>query len=289
MDHADVRYLESKLTVDERARSRRVVERLLAELPDGPTVLDAGAGTGATLRLLLELGVRDGTYRGVDRSEALVEHARRALPADLAGEYEVRRWDDVAGDDGEGREGFEVGRFEARFEVGDALDLPDGSADLVVAQALLDLVPIVVAVDRIEGALRPGGLAYLPITFDGVSVFLPDHPDDGVVVDAYHAAIDEQPGRNSRAGRRLIELLGERDGELLAVGASDWIVRPRGDGYPADEAYFLGRILDFVEEGVAGRGVDANDWLAERRGQLDAADLAYVAHGYDLLYRAPGP
>ena len=288
MDHADVRYLESKRTVDERARSRRVVERLLAELPDGPTVLDAGAGTGTTLRLLLQWGVRDGAYRGVDRSEALVEHARRTLPADLAGEYEVRRGEDGAGDDEEVGEGFEVGGIGARFEVGDALDLPDGSADLVVAQALLDLVPIVEAVDRIEGALRPGGLAYLPITFDGVSVFLPDHPDDGAVVDAY-AAIDEQPGRNSRAGRRLIELLGERDGELLAVGASDWIVRPRGDGYPADEAYFLGRILDFVEEGVVGRGVEANDWLAERRRQLDAAELAYVAHGYDLLYRAPEP
>jgi len=289
MDHADVRYLESKLTVDERARSRRVVERLLAELPDGPTVLDVGAGTGATLRLLLEWGVRDGAYRGVDRSEALVEHAIGALPGDLAGEYEVQRGEDGAGDDGDGGEGFEVGGIEARFEVGDALDLPDGSADLVVAQALLDLVPVVEAMDRIEGALRPGGLAYLPITFDGVSVFLPDHPDDGVVVDAYHAAIEEQPGRNSRAGRRLISHLGDRDGELLAVGASDWIVRPRGDGYPADEAYFLGRILDFVEEGVVGSGVDANDWLAERRRQLDAADLAYVAHGYDLLYRAPEP
>ena len=297
MDHADVRYLESKRTVDERARSRRVVERLLAELPDDPSILDVGAGTGATLRLLLVLGVRDGTYLGLDRSGALVEHARRTLPEELEDEYEVRRGvddevrrgEDGASDGGAGGEGFEVGGIQARFEVGDALHLPDGSWDLVVAQALLDLVPIAEAVDRIEGALRAGGLAYLPITFDGVSVFLPEHPDDGAVVDAYHAAIDERPGRDSRAGRRLIEHLGERDGELLAVDASDWVVRPREDGYPADEASFLGRILDFVEDGLSGGPVDAGDWLAERRRQLDAAELAYVAHGYDLLYRAPEP
>jgi SAM-dependent methyltransferase len=247
-------------------------------------VRDVGAGAGATLRLVLDLGIREGTYRGVDRSRALVEHASRALPDDLRGEYDVT---DHAGGAGGRREGFEVEDFAASFEVGDILELSDGAADLVVGQALVDLVPIEDAMAAIERALRPGGLAYLPITFDGVSVFLPAHHEDGAVVEGYHAAIDDEPGRDSRAGRRLIEHLGERDGELLAVGASDWIVRPRGAGYPANEAYFLGRILDFVEEGLSGRGVDADDWLAERRRQLDSAELSYVAHGYDLLYRAP--
>lgn len=277
MDGADVRYLESKRSVDRRARSGRVRERLLAELPVAPTVVDAGAGTGSTLRDLLAWGVDGGTYRGIDRSAALVEHARSALPDALAEDHDVSRTDD----------GFTVGGLSVRFETGDVRELEAGDADLVVAQALLDLVPVDGAMDAIERALRPRGLAYLPITFDGVSVFLPAHPDDRAVVDAYHAAIDGRPGRDSRAGRRLLGHLPRRGGDLLAAGASDWIVRPGGDGYPADEAHFLGCVLGFVEEALSGGGVDASDWLAERRRQLEAGTLTYVAHNYDLLYRAP--
>ena len=215
--------------------------------------------------------------RGVDRSASLVEHARETLPGALDESYDVERFE----------EGFAVDGAPADFEAGDVLALQSGDADLVVAQALLDLVPPGEAMDAIERALRPGGLAYLPITFDGVSLFVPGHPDDGAVVDAYHAAIDRRAGRDSRAGRRLLGHLGGRAGELLAVDASDWVVRPDGDGYPADEAYFLGCVLGFVEDALAGAEVDAADWLADRRAQLEAAELCYVAHGYDFLYRAP--
>lgn len=277
MDHADVEYLESKRTVDGRARSRRVRDRLLSELPEAPSVVDAGAGTGAMLRELLAWDVRPGSYLGIDRSEALVEHTRRTLPRELDGEFVVARTPD----------GFEVDGVDVRFETGDALDLPAGSADLVVAQALLDLVPIEAATDAICGALRPGGLAYLPITFDGVSLFLPEHPDDRSVVDAYHAAIDDEPGRDSRAGRRLLDHLRGRPGTLLAVDASDWIVHPREGAYPADEAAFLDHVLGFVGDALDGRAVDADAWLSERREQLAEGELSYVAHGYDFLFRSP--
>jgi len=56
MSHANVRYLEAKRTVDDRALSDRVRERLLAALPAAPTVLDAGCGTGAMLQRLHEWG-----------------------------------------------------------------------------------------------------------------------------------------------------------------------------------------------------------------------------------------
>jgi len=277
MEHADVRYLESKRSVDQRARSRLVRDHLLAELADSPAVLDLGAGTGAALRALLDWGVHDGTYVGIDRAEGLIEWCSDRLPAAFESAYAVEPTE----------RGFRVESLDARFAVGDVLDPPDDPVDLVVAQALLDLVPIPAAMEAIDEVLQPGGVAYLPITFDGVSVFQPGHPDDGAVVDAYHAAIDGEPGRSSRAGRELIEHLHGRPGELLAVAASDWIVRPRQGEYPAEEAHFLASVLGFVERTLADRDVDATGWLAERRRQLDAGELTYLAHNYDLLYRAP--
>lgn len=105
---------------------------------------------------------------------------------------------------------------------------------------------------------------------------------------AYHRAIDAEPGRDSRAGRHLAGRLRARDGTLLEMAAADWIVRPRSDGYPHDERYFLRQILQFVEEALESRPVDGDEeWLSTRRRQLARGELTYVAHGYDLLYRTP--
>jgi hypothetical protein len=44
----------------------------------------------------------------------------------------------------------------------------------------------------------------------------------------------------------------------------------------------LGFVADAIEEVPGG-----DDWLATRRAQLAAGELTFVAHGYDLLWRAP--
>jgi len=264
----DGRYLEAKRTVDDRAIDRRVRDRMLDELPDAPRIVEAGTGTGVTVRRLLDWGVTAGEYRGIDRDADAVELARERRAAECGGEPTER--------------GFRVDDLHVRFEQGDALTVGDDSADLVVAQALLDLVPVDDALDAFSRALGPGGLVYAPITFDGETVFQPDHPADDAVVAAYHDAIDAEPGRDARAGRHLLNRCRERDGDLLAVGASDWVVYPP---YPADERYFLATILDFVADAVEA---EADDWIDARRRQLDDGRLSYVAHGYDVLYRPDG-
>jgi SAM-dependent methyltransferase len=273
MDGADPRYLDAKRTVDARARDRRVRDRLLAELPAEPTVVEAGAGTGVTVDLLAEWGVDGGRYRGVDRSPEVLATARERL----RGAEGVTETD----------EGFRVGERDVRFERGDALTaLPGADADLLVAQAFLDLVPLSEAFDAAAAALAPGGLLYAPITFDGGTYFQPDHPDDEAITAAYHDHIDAQPGRDARAGRHAIDALHRRPGTLLAVGASDWVVRPHSGEYPADERFFLETILGFVESAV-GDHPAAAEWLRTRRAQLSAGELTYVAHQCDLLYRVP--
>jgi len=279
MSHADVRYLEAKRSVDDRALSPDVRERLLAELPDSPTILDAGCGTGGMLQRLWAWGVTAGRYRGVDRSERVVAFAREERPR-------ILRWHGAAVDTA-GPE-TTVDDLSVRFETGDAFEVFSDSADadLFVAAAFADLVPVDRLVDLAEAVLRPGGLAYVPITFDAGTVFVPEHPADDAVERAYHRAIDAEPGRDVRAGRRLAGTMQARDGDLLAMDTSDWVVRPADGSYPADEAAFLDRILGFVERALAETGVEGfEDWLATRRTQLDAAELTYVTHQYDLLYR----
>ena len=312
MDHAEPRYLEAKRSVDRRALSRRVRAAMLAGLPRAPRVLEAGCGTGVTVPRLMSWGVTEFDYLGIDRDPRAVAFARDIRPKELR----YRGYDAV-----DTRRG---GRIEAprdtrtieatfAFETGDALELlpkrasgrrVDGwraderGVDLVVAGAFLDVVPLEQTIEAIESALAPGGLAYLPITFDGGTLFAPEHPLDDAVERAYHDAIDAVEGRNSRAGRAALSLLDACDGTLLAANTSDWIVRPQSGaagGYPEDERWFLDRILSFVDGAVDPSTsvvpeldrVGFDDWLETRRRQLAASELTYIAHQYDLLYRAP--
>jgi hypothetical protein len=73
--------------------------------------------------------------------------------------------------------------------------------------------------------------------------------------------------------------------EILASGRSDWILRPLpGSGYTGDEAYFLQHILRFFEGSCAGVSGLA-EWLAERRGQVQAGELVFFAHQVDFLVK----
>lgn len=286
-DHARPRYLTAKLSVDDRARDRRVLARLLDALPDRPRVGEAGCGTGLSVPTLDEWGVTPRSYQGVDTDPDIVAFARWLVPRVLR----RRGLDAVETPAGCRVDGPEGDPTTVAFDVGDALwTLPDAAPaagfDLVLAQSFLDLVPVDRALDAFARAVGRDGLVYAPLTFDGETIFLPEHPADERVLRAFHAAIDATPGRDSRAGRHLLDRLRERGARVEAAAASDWIVRPSLDGgYPADEAYFLACILGFVAEAVA----DVEDgWLETRRRQLRAGELTYVAHGYDLLWRPAG-
>lgn len=282
--HARRRYLTAKRSVDARARDRRIRRKLLRALPDHPRVVEAGCGVGLSVPTLYEWGVTPSSYRGVDTDAGIVAFARHLVPRVLRrGGY------GAVGTP----EGCRVDGSDIVFEAGDALRrLPaaesggpdaDAGADLLLAQSFLDLVPLGTALDAAERALSPGGLAYAPITFDGVTAFLPEHPADGRVVEVFHRDIDSTPGRDVRAGRHLLERLRERGDRVHAVGASDWIVRPVDGRYRADEQYFLACILGFVADALADVE-GGEEWLENRRRQLVAGELTYVAHGYDVLW-----
>ena len=278
MNHARIRYLSSKHSVDERSRSRRVSDLLFESLPTEPAVGEAGAGTGTTVPWLLENGVTAGSYRGIDLSPTVVAHAQSTQPAILR-----RRGYDAV----DHETGGAVNAFQFEFTVGDALELlGEQTYDIVIAQQFMDLVALDRAVDTLTAAVGDGGLVYCPLTFDGVTLFQPDHPADDRVQRAYHEEINSSADRDARAGRHLIDEFSGRAGSLLAVDASDAVVHPRSGGYPDDEHYFLNCLLEFVEASVSVETVpEVTDWLSTRRDQLADGCLSYVGHRYDFLYR----
>jgi SAM-dependent methyltransferase len=286
------RYLAAKRTVDDRALNRPVLDELRRLLPgDAPRVLEIGAGLGTMVARLLDWQVlRAGEYTLLDVDPQLLRDSRSWL-ADWAAARGLAH--ELLPD------GLQLGELRVRLveaELGSYLEAGHGQpADVLVAHAFLDVVDVPAVLPGLLRLLVPGGAWWFTVTFDGDSVFQPDHPRDDDVLGAYHASMDDRvrygrPAGESRAGRHLFHHLRAAGAPALAAGASDWVVHPGPDGrYPADEAVFLEHILQTVHDALTDRVDPAllEDWVAVRRRQLADGELLYVAHQLDFAGRAP--
>lgn len=300
------RYLDSKRTVDRRARNRRVADAFRRTIDgfDEPVELcEVGAGTGAMVETVLEWTAgTEVRYTAIDADRTLIEAATDGV-VDRATErgYSPDRSDETGRPGGTVRIDRDGAAFEVEFRAEDAiahLADRDGTYDAVVAQAFLDLTDVQAALEGITAGLRSGGVAYFPITFDGVTALLP--PVDPELEDRierrFHRRMDatEKVGGetgDSNAGRHLLTAVPATGGRVVAAGGSDWVVRPTDGGYEADEAYFLHHIVDTVESALAAdRTIDAGRlrvWAESRHEQVAAAELVYLAHQLDVLARWP--
>lgn len=270
----NVEYLKAKQTVDRRSYHERTRKEFLAHLPESPNIFEAGAGTGVMARRLTNWEISKGSYVGVDQFEPAIEYAR-----------EQGSKNDI--------ELGQSNQFEAEFHTEDALDanaikeLADVPFDAVIAQQFMDLVEISEAMNVFEQLTKQGGLIYLPLTFDGVSIFRPAHPADIDVLSAYHESMDDNVGQHSQTGRMLIDELTQRSGRLLSVGGSDAVIHPVDGSYPDNEKQVINQILEYIERSVSSDDVPGcNNWIQTRRKQLSAGNLTYIAHRYDILYES---
>jgi hypothetical protein len=101
-----------------------------------------------------------------------------------------------------------------------------------------------------------------------------------------------QGGRagHSQTGRRLLGALGRHGGDILAAGSSDWVVWPTTEGaYPSGEAHFLEQVLETMHLALASHPDLDKDrweaWLGQRRAQLKAGKLIFIAHQLDVCGR----
>jgi SAM-dependent methyltransferase len=293
------RYLAAKTTVDDRALNQPVLAELRRLMPAGaPRVLEVGAGLGTMVARLMDWGVvGTGEYILLDADRSLLDDSRRWL-RDWAAARGLRS--DLLSD------GLHVGDLRVRLEhaeLGGYLEAAHGAqgvpADVLIANAVLDLVDVPAILPGLLRLLVPGGVYWFTINYDGESIFEPGHPHDDQVMRAYHRDMDERvrygrPAGESRTGRRLFRYLRDAGAPALAAGSSDWVVSAGPDGnYPGDEAHFLRSILSTIQGALRSRPdwvepADLASWLAVRGRQLAAGELVYIAHQLDFVGRAPG-
>ena len=265
------RYLAAKTTVDDRALSQHVLAELRRLVPAGaPRVLEVGAGLGTMVARLVDWGVvTAGEYTMLDTDQQLLDGSRQWLRGWAAARG--LRCDPLP-------DGLLVGDLRVRLvhaELGSYLETPhEAPADVLIANAVLDLVDVPAILPALLRLLVPGGAYWFTINYDGESTFEPGHPCDGQVMTAYHRDMDERIryglAGESQTGRHLFHHLRAAGAPALAAGPSDWVVHAGPDGtYTGDEAHFVQSILDTIGDALGGRPdrvkpADLADWMGER-------------------------
>lgn len=168
--------------------------------------------------------------------------------------------------------------------------------DLLIAHAFLDLIDVASTLPDLLALLAPGALFYFSLNFDGLTLLEPpiDKDLDDTIQTLYHSTMDERrrdgkPSGDSRTGRHLFSHLENAGAQVLAAGASDWVVHSQRGKYPGDEAYFLHFIVHTIYQSLADHpaldGDRFHSWAVERHAQIERGELVYVAHQLDILGR----
>jgi hypothetical protein len=300
------RYLLAKQSVDDRALNRVVLSELQSALAIWPAgekmqIVEVGAGIGTMLTRLLHWDILPANidYTLVDEMAENISFSQEWLP-----EWAAQNGFDIEtlGADIRLYASKSAGpsAITIRFVQADVFDFIHAQArsryDVLVAHAFLDLLPMPDSLVSLFSLLKPGGLAWLTVNFDGVTSLEPaiDSELDALIERLYHQSMDSRPsGGDSQSGRHLFGHLEQAGAEIVSAGASDWVVCPLKGQYPAEEAYFLHFILHFFEKSLAGHPelnpARFTDWLAQRRMQIENGKLFYIAHQMDFLARQKQP
>jgi SAM-dependent methyltransferase len=306
------RYLAAKKDLDDRSLNRLVWDRLRQAVQERPEpaplrVLEVGCGIGTMIERLLDWGLLgQAVYTAIDAEAANLAAARERLRG-LAAAPDAASPDAAApGAAGAAPSGpgplliqSDTRKVLVELETIDlchfaAREQGRASWDLLIAHAFLDLLDLPAALPPMFSLLRPGGLFYFTLNFDGATILEPviDPHLDRQIETLYHDTMDQrriagQPAGDSRTGRRLFGNLKAAGARVLAAGSSDWVVFPGEEGYPGDEAYFLHFIIETMRRALeAHPQLDPErlrHWIEARHRQIEAGQLIYIAHQLDFF------
>lgn len=298
-DYSFTRYLSAKKSVDDRSLNGFVWQEMAwivdsLQLNSQPRILEVGAGIGTMLERLLERGVlTQAHYTAIDSEAENITCALERFPG----------WATDQGYQILGREPhfyllIQDQQVEVAFQFAEVYEFARQQQgkqawDVLVAHAFLDLLDIDRAIPELFSLLKPGGWFYFTLNYDGLTSLEPaiDPELDDRIVTLYHHTMDERitaglPSGDSRTGRHLFQALRRGGGQILATGASDWVVAAGPQGYAADEAYFLHFILHTIDQALRGHpALDADrfaSWVAARHTQVENGELVYIAHQIDF-------
>lgn len=289
-------YLLAKQTVDDRALNKDVLAALRSALEGFAAlrVIEIGAGIGTMAARLLRWNILppQAEYILLDEMAENITFAQTWL-SQWGKENGWQAQVTPAGDILLERSGSRLTIQPVQADVFDYIRNGPAPGDLLIAHAFLDLLPLPEGLPQIFSLVKPGGLAWLTLNFDGVTTLEPPiDPDlDAHIERLYHQTMEARPGGgDSRSGRHLFRYVEQAGGRVEAAGASDWVVFPQEGAYPADESRFLLYILHFFEQSL-GHHADLpahvlTNWLRQRRKQVQRGELIYIAHQMDFLCRA---
>ena len=218
MDYSFPHYLLAKQSVDDRALNRPVYDQMTASLPKQPLrIIEVGAGIGTMLARLVCWGwLKQANYVLVDEMAENIDYAADWIP----------RWGAESGLSVE-RDGADRLRlFDSsreirvrliRTDVFDFIRSQPAPADLLIAHAFLDLLPLPASLPPLFSLTK--NLAWLTVNFDGLTSLEPtlDPALDSEIERLYHRSMDTRPsGGDSQCGRHLFSHLRAVDADLLA-------------------------------------------------------------------------
>jgi hypothetical protein len=259
-------WLELREPYDRRARNAKVIDALLAELADRPsiTIADLACGTGSTFRALRPRIKARQNWRLADNDLSLLARAPQSSPPDV----------NVA-----------TVPIDLNHDLEAALD---GPVDLVTTSALLDLVSDE-WLERfaVETAARRLPV-YAALSYDGRVSFDPPHRFDGDIVAAVnrhqHGDKGFGPALGPDATRSAADLV-KRVGYSFLEGSSDWTFGKADTAIQGEVlrgfANAAGELRDLPDDRVA-------DWLA-RRLDMVAAGSSGMRVGHVDFFAMPMP
>jgi SAM-dependent methyltransferase len=270
-------WLALREPVDHESVSAKVRDRLRSRFAGRSTirVVDLGCGAGSNLR---------GTWNvlGPRQHWTLVDYDPKLLAAARARLTSFGKGEPLA--DGGLRltlpgTTIDVAFRQADLSGGDLGAILDG-ADLVTAAALFDLASARL-LDTLASAVAARGQTFFTVlTYDGIAAWLPGHPADNAMREAFnaHQRSDKGfgPAEGPQATATLAKAFTGRDYSVLQ-GRSPWII-DRG----------FAELRRELDKGFAGAvretgrvlAADIDSWLAARLAEADAVTI--IGHE-DLL------
>ena len=285
-------YLSAKKDIDDTSLNRKVWDTMSGWLLSSQNkdntveILEIGAGTATMIERLLDAKLlMNCRYTALELEPGFREHAMERL----------RNWskeNDLAFTI-VAPEKWIISHESTRIEIhwrGDDItknmdSYQDGSFDLIIAHAVLDLLPVPECLDNILKLIRPGGAFYFSLNFAGETVFTPREEEDAEILKAYHGDMDKRfrglDWQPSRTGIELGNWLRDHGHKVIAEGESNWQLSSL-DVNDDKIQLFIRNIIETIEKALSGmKGLDT--WIEKRKDQLESGRLKFFAANKDYF------